>query len=139
MPALQIDTPAPSVSVQKISLFWYPTVSASGTAGGDTLKANECFLSDAPPGKECADRMGDSPPGRRGRAEVQCRRQEIRQRENSISRRKQPEKAGNRERKKKIAGRICKAYTRKILSPAQKISKKIFRKIVDNALFVCYD
>lgn len=64
MPALQIDTPAPSVSVQKISLFWYPTGSASGTAGGDTLKANECFLSDAPPGKKCADRMGDSSPGK---------------------------------------------------------------------------
>ena len=139
MPALQIDTPAPSVPVQKFLCFGIRQESASGTAGGDTLKANECFLSDAPPGKECADRMGDSSPGKECRAEVQCRRQEIRQRENSISRRKQPEKKRGSASVRKKTGRICKAYTRQILSPAQKISKKIFRKIVDNALFVCYD
>lgn len=66
MPALQIDTPAPSVPVQKFLCFGIRQESASGTAGGDTLKANECFLSDAPPGKKCADRMGDSPPGKEG-------------------------------------------------------------------------
>ena len=66
MPALQIDTPAPSVPAQRISLFWYPTGKCIRNGGRDTLKANECFLSDAPPGKGCADRMGDSSPGEGG-------------------------------------------------------------------------
>lgn len=124
---------------KKFLCFGIRQESASGTAGGDTLKANECFLSDAPPGKECADRMGDSPPGRRGRAEVQCRRQKIRQRENSISRRKQPEKKRGIANVRKNSGSYMQSIYAENSVAGAKISEKIFRKIVDNALFVCYD
>ena len=137
MPALQIDTPALSVPAQRISLFWYPTGKCIRNGGRDTLKANECFLSDvppgkkcadrmgdSPPGKECADRMGDSPPGRRGREEVQCRRQEIRQRENSISRRKQPEKKRGIANVRKNSG----SYMQSIYAENSVAGAKNFRK-----------
>ena len=84
--------------------------------------------------------MGDSPPGKEGqRGSAMPKAGNPAKRELDQPAEAAGKEAGNRERKKKIAGRICKAYTRKILSPAQKISEKIFRKIVDNALFVCYD
>lgn len=77
--------------------------------------------------------------GRRGRAEVQCRRQEIRQRENSISRRKQPEKKRGIANVRKNSGSYMQSIYAENSVAGAKISEKIFRKIVDNALFVCYD
>lgn len=153
MPALQIDTPAPSVPAQRISLFWYPTGKCIRNGGRDTLKANECFLSDAPPGKgcadrmgnsspgkECADRMGDSSPGKEGqRGSAMPKAGNPAKRELDQPAEAAGKEAGNRERKKKNSGSYMQSIYAEHSVAGAKISEKIFRKIVDNALFVCYD
>ena len=73
--------------------------------------------------------MGDSPPGKEGqRGSAMPKAENPAKRELDQPAEAAGKEAGNRERKKKIAGRICKAYTRKILSPAQKFQKKFLEK-----------
>ena len=73
--------------------------------------------------------MGDSPPGKEGqRGSAMPKAGNPAKRELD-----QPAEASGKKRgianvRKKIAGRICKAYTRKILSPAQKFQKKFLEK-----------
>lgn len=87
---------------KKFLCFGIRQESASGTTGGDTLKANECFLSDVPPGKECADRMGDSPPGKEGQSgSAMPKAGNPAKRELDQPAEAAGKEAGNRERKKK--------------------------------------
>ena len=125
MPALQIDTPAPSVPVQKFLCFGIRQESASGTAGGDTLKANECFCPMRLRGKECADRMGDSPPGKEGQSgSAMPKAGNPAKRELDQPAEAAGKEAGNRERKKKNSG----SYMQSIYAENSVAGAKNFKK-----------
>ena len=109
---------------------------------GNSSPGKECAdrMGDSSPGEGGAERTGDSPPGKEGQSgSAMPKAGNPAKRELDQPAEAAGKEAGNRERKKKNSGSYMQSIYAENSVAGAKISEKIFRKIVDNALFVCYD